>query len=68
MTYFLSISKARIRRKTLTKDNYQSYMRNTPLRKHGSSRLFRNLEDRGLISYSEYLFLLCVVTSEFFFF
>ncbi|CAF0705947.1 unnamed protein product [Brachionus calyciflorus] len=52
----------RIRRKILTKEQYKSFLKNTPARKYGSNRLFRNLEDKGLISYSEYLFLLCVIT------
>uniref|UniRef100_A0A8C6W9D5 Mitochondrial calcium uptake family, member 3 n=1 Tax=Nannospalax galili TaxID=1026970 RepID=A0A8C6W9D5_NANGA len=28
----------------------------------GSSKLFRNLKERGVISYTEYLFLLCILT------
>jgi len=56
---------ARIRRKILTKENLNNYLKHTPERKKGSNRLFRNLEDRGIISYSEYLFLLCVITSRF---
>ncbi|XP_064128947.1 calcium uptake protein 3, mitochondrial isoform X3 [Loxodonta africana] len=28
----------------------------------GSSKLFRNLKDKGVISYTEYLFLLCILT------
>lgn len=52
-----------MRRRVLSKEQYTSYIKNTPSRKNGSSRLFRNLEERGIISYSEYLFLLCVITS-----
>jgi hypothetical protein len=52
----------RIHRKGLSKKQYENYIRNTPARKNGSNKLFRDLEDRGLISYSEYLFLLCVIT------
>lgn len=61
----LFTKKARVRRKLLTKENYDSYLKNTPSRRYGSNRLFRNLEDRGIISYSEYLFLLCVITSKY---
>ncbi|RNA10778.1 calcium uptake mitochondrial isoform X3 [Brachionus plicatilis] len=52
----------RIRRKHLSKEQYEMFIKNTPAQKYGSSRLFRNLEDKGLISYSEYLFLLCVIS------
>uniref|UniRef100_G3Q456 EF-hand domain-containing protein n=1 Tax=Gasterosteus aculeatus aculeatus TaxID=481459 RepID=G3Q456_GASAC len=34
----------------------------TPLVWRGSSKLFRNLRERGIISYTEYLFLLCILT------
>jgi hypothetical protein len=60
---YFSIRKARIRRRILSKENYENFMKHTPLLKRGSSKFFRNLEDRGIISYSEYLFLLCVITS-----
>ena len=52
-----------MKRKYLTKDMVQKYLKNTPTRQYGSDKLFRNLEEKGLISYSEYLFLLCVITS-----
>lgn len=52
----------RMRRKILTHDAVKNYLKNTPGRDKGSPRLFRNLEEKGLISYSEYLFLLCVIT------
>lgn len=32
--------------------------------KKGSSQLFRSLRDKGIISYTEYLFLLSVLTSK----
>uniref|UniRef100_A0A3B4YJM8 Mitochondrial calcium uptake family member 3 n=1 Tax=Seriola lalandi dorsalis TaxID=1841481 RepID=A0A3B4YJM8_SERLL len=34
----------------------------TPPVWRGSSKLFRNLRERGIISYTEYLFLLCILT------
>uniref|UniRef100_A0A6I8P9Y7 Mitochondrial calcium uptake family member 3 n=1 Tax=Ornithorhynchus anatinus TaxID=9258 RepID=A0A6I8P9Y7_ORNAN len=34
----------------------------TPPAWKGSSKLFRNLKERGVISYTEYLFLLCILT------
>lgn len=36
----------------------------TPPLEKGSSRLFRQLREKGVISYTEYLFLLSVLTSE----
>lgn len=54
-----------MRRKILTHDVVKGYLKSTPGRDKGSPRLFRNLEEKGLISYSEYLFLLCVITSNF---
>lgn len=35
-----------------------------PALKKGSSQLFRTLRDKGIISYTEYLFLLSVLTSK----
>ncbi|OQR75619.1 calcium uptake protein 3 [Tropilaelaps mercedesae] len=34
----------------------------TPPKKKGSTKLFRELNDTGIISYTEYLFLLSVIT------
>ncbi|KAJ4944862.1 hypothetical protein JOQ06_013402 [Pogonophryne albipinna] len=34
----------------------------TPPVWRGSSKLFRNLRERGIVSYTEYLFLLCILT------
>lgn len=36
-----------------------------PLRK-GSDKLFRSLSENGIISYAEYLFLITLLTSNFF--
>lgn len=55
-------ARPRMRRKLVTEEMVQSYLKNTPGRGYGSKKLFRNLEEKGLISYSEYLFLLCVIT------
>jgi hypothetical protein len=55
----------RIHRKELTKEVYDKIIYNTPTRRNGNKRLFRTMEDQGIISYSEYLFLLCVITSKF---
>ncbi len=53
----------RIRRKILSKETVEKYLKNTPSRQYGSSRFFRNLEEKGLISYTDYLFLLTIITS-----
>ncbi|XP_055636429.1 calcium uptake protein 3, mitochondrial [Toxorhynchites rutilus septentrionalis] len=52
----------RLKRKSLTPEEIQKLKDNTPQLKHGSSQLFRSLRDRGIISYTEYLFLLSVLT------
>lgn len=36
----------------------------TPPLKKGSSQMFRTLRDKGIISYTEYLFLLSILTSK----
>ncbi|XP_067662848.1 calcium uptake protein 3, mitochondrial-like isoform X5 [Haliotis asinina] len=53
----------RIGRIRLTAQDVESMLRQTPSRSRGSNKLFRNLHDKGIISYTEYLFLLCVLTS-----
>ncbi|XP_009289441.2 calcium uptake protein 3, mitochondrial isoform X1 [Danio rerio] len=48
--------------KSLTKQELDKILSDTPPVWKGSSRLFRNLRERGLIAYTEYLFLLCILT------
>ncbi|XP_043282870.1 calcium uptake protein 3, mitochondrial isoform X4 [Venturia canescens] len=44
-------------------DKELEVMRNaTPSLRHGSSHMFRNLRDKGILSYTEYLFLLSILT------
>ncbi|KFB35411.1 AGAP004179-PA-like protein [Anopheles sinensis] len=52
----------RLKRKSLTHAEVQQLKDYTPPLKHGSSQLFRSLRDKGIISYTEYLFLLSVLT------
>ncbi|XP_062563032.1 calcium uptake protein 3, mitochondrial isoform X3 [Armigeres subalbatus] len=52
----------RLKRKSLTQEEVQKLKDVTPALKHGSSQLFRSLRDKGIISYTEYLFLLSVLT------
>ncbi|XP_054594239.1 calcium uptake protein 3, mitochondrial isoform X4 [Nothobranchius furzeri] len=48
--------------KSFTKKELEKMLRDTPPVWKGSSNLFRNLRERGVISYTEYLFLLCILT------
>ncbi|KPU79326.1 uncharacterized protein Dana_GF17620, isoform C [Drosophila ananassae] len=52
----------RLKRRQLSNDEVEKYKENTPALKKGSTRLFRNLRDKGIISYTEYLFLLSILT------
>lgn len=56
-------STARLKRKTLTEQDVQQIGAATPALKKGSPQLFRTLRDKGIISYTEYLFLLSILTS-----
>ncbi|XP_074530186.1 calcium uptake protein 3, mitochondrial isoform X2 [Halichoeres trimaculatus] len=48
--------------KSLTQKELEKMLADTPPVWKGSSNLFRNLRERGVISYTEYLFLLCILT------
>ncbi|XP_040000868.1 calcium uptake protein 3, mitochondrial-like isoform X2 [Xiphias gladius] len=48
--------------RSLTKQELEKILLETPPVWRGSSKLFRNLRERGIISYTEYLFLLCILT------
>ncbi|XP_076023411.1 calcium uptake protein 3, mitochondrial-like isoform X1 [Genypterus blacodes] len=48
--------------RSLTKQELEKILTETPAVWRGSSKLFRNLRERGIISYTEYLFLLCILT------
>ncbi|XP_037030424.1 calcium uptake protein 3, mitochondrial isoform X5 [Bradysia coprophila] len=52
----------RLKRKKMTESDIQQIKDNTPPLKKGSSQMFRNLRDKGIISYTEYLFLLSILT------
>ncbi|XP_076643360.1 calcium uptake protein 3, mitochondrial-like isoform X3 [Halictus rubicundus] len=52
----------RLKRRVLS-DKELDVMRNSiPSLRHGSPHMFRNLRDKGIISYTEYLFLLSILT------
>ncbi|XP_076811275.1 calcium uptake protein 3, mitochondrial-like isoform X7 [Clavelina lepadiformis] len=46
----------------LTEAEVEKMLKRTPDRKKNSSRFFRDLHNLGLISYTEYLFFLCILT------
>ncbi|XP_069056778.1 calcium uptake protein 3, mitochondrial isoform X5 [Pleurodeles waltl] len=48
--------------KSLSNQELTQMLLDTPPVWKGSSKLFRNLRDKGVISYTEYLFLLCILT------
>ncbi|KAK2849455.1 hypothetical protein Q5P01_009289 [Channa striata] len=48
--------------KSLTKKELDKMLADTPPVWKGSSNLFRNLREQGIVSYTEYLFLLCILT------
>ncbi|XP_074651358.1 calcium uptake protein 3, mitochondrial-like isoform X9 [Tubulanus polymorphus] len=52
----------RRRRNVISHGEKESLLKHTPARHKGSNNLFRSLHEKGLISYTEYLFLLCVLT------
>ncbi|XP_073721834.1 calcium uptake protein 3, mitochondrial isoform X6 [Misgurnus anguillicaudatus] len=48
--------------RSLTKQELEKILSDTPPVWKGTSKLFRNLRERGIIAYTEYLFLLCILT------
>ncbi|XP_063733207.1 calcium uptake protein 3, mitochondrial isoform X2 [Eleginops maclovinus] len=58
----LNETKSRRAWKSLTKKDLDKMLADTPPVWKGSSNLFRNLRERGVISYTEYLFLICILT------
>jgi len=55
---------ARLNRHAMSDKDLDDFRDKVPGLKKGSSQLFRSLRDKGIISYTEYLFLLSVLTSE----
>lgn len=52
----------RVGHRQLTDEKVNAILYSTPPKHRGSKRFFRNLEDAGLISFSEYLFLWVILT------
>ncbi|XP_053921086.1 calcium uptake protein 3, mitochondrial isoform X4 [Cuculus canorus] len=48
--------------RSLSRQELNHILMETPPVWKGSSKLFRNLNEKGVISYTEYLFLLCILT------
>ncbi|XP_063412918.1 calcium uptake protein 3, mitochondrial-like isoform X7 [Mytilus trossulus] len=56
------VPRPRIGTTNLTDKDMEQCLKHTPSRRKGDNKLFRKLHDKGVISYTEYLFLLCVLT------
>jgi len=52
----------RLKRRIIQRENLVAVQNTTPPLTSGSSRTFRDLRDQGIISYTEYLFLLSILT------
>ncbi|XP_017771494.1 PREDICTED: calcium uptake protein 3, mitochondrial isoform X2 [Nicrophorus vespilloides] len=52
----------RLKRKLLSVEEIEDIRKTTPKLSQGSATLFRSLRDKGIISYTEYLFLLSILT------
>ncbi|XP_049782612.1 calcium uptake protein 3, mitochondrial isoform X3 [Schistocerca cancellata] len=52
----------RLKRRILTDKDLENIRDKTPALRQGSSQMFRTLRDKGIISYTEYLFLLSILT------
>ncbi|XP_037929178.1 calcium uptake protein 3, mitochondrial-like [Teleopsis dalmanni] len=52
----------RLKRRSIMTNDLNRIKDTTPALKKGSARMFRTLRDNGIISYTEYLFLLSVLT------
>ncbi|KAL2077147.1 hypothetical protein ACEWY4_026651 [Coilia grayii] len=48
--------------KYIHRQDLEKMLSDTPPVGKGTSKFFRNLQDKGIISYTEYLFLLCILT------
>lgn len=62
-TTFLFV--ARYGHQQLNKEEALELVKSTPARDESSFEFFRSLNTKGLISYTEYLFLLSLLTSQF---
>lgn len=51
-------------RTVINKNQLKKFIENTPPLRRGSSRMFSDLGDKGIISYAEYLFLITLLTKS----
>uniref|UniRef100_A0A672FEC2 Mitochondrial calcium uptake family, member 3a n=1 Tax=Salarias fasciatus TaxID=181472 RepID=A0A672FEC2_SALFA len=58
----VTMSEPRSTYRSVSPRELEKILSDTPPVWRGSSKLFRNLRERGIISYTEYLFLLCILT------
>ncbi|XP_051759163.1 calcium uptake protein 3, mitochondrial isoform X7 [Ctenopharyngodon idella] len=60
----VTMSEPRVKKpwRSLNKQELEKILSDTPPVWKGTSKLFRNLRERGIIAYTEYLFLLCILT------
>lgn len=58
--------KERIFRRVVKEEQVKKMLKRTPPLRKGSSKLFRELGENGLISYAEYVFMITLLTSKFF--
>ncbi|XP_018027658.1 uncharacterized protein LOC108682913, partial [Hyalella azteca] len=52
----------RLRRRQLTQEDLEKFYQRTPPLRKGTSKMFREIYDKGIMSYTEYLFLLSILT------
>ncbi|KAF2362184.1 EF-hand domain [Trinorchestia longiramus] len=52
----------RLRRRQLTQGDLDRFYQHTPPLRKGTSRMFREIFEKGIMSYTEYLFLLSILT------
>uniref|UniRef100_A0A0K0CWU1 Mitochondrial aspartate/glutamate carrier protein n=1 Tax=Angiostrongylus cantonensis TaxID=6313 RepID=A0A0K0CWU1_ANGCA len=60
----LDAPRERVYRRVLKEDDVKQMLKSTPPFRSGSRRLFRTLDQNGLISYAEYIFLLTLITKS----
>ncbi|KAK0417500.1 hypothetical protein QR680_013046 [Steinernema hermaphroditum] len=60
----LDAPRERVYRRVLAAENVEQMLKKTPHFKKGSKNFFRQLDQNGIISYSEYLFLITLLTKS----
>nr|CDJ84766.1 Protein MICU-1, isoform a [Haemonchus contortus] len=60
----LDAPRERVYRRVIKEKELKKMLKNTPAFRSGSKELFRSLDQNGIISYSEYIFLLTLITKS----